>query len=108
MIAFRSITGGPTMPQIQSHAQDCAQVLSEKYARGRIRRRDMLLGMSALGLAPALGTGVAHAAVPDVVIANSGGDSLKAQQATWGAFYEKTTGGKVLWDGSQPSNGKIR
>jgi putative spermidine/putrescine transport system substrate-binding protein len=95
-------------PHIQSHAEDCAEILVEKQARGEISRRDIMLALAALGVAPALGAGPAFAAVPDVTVANSGGASLKAQQETWGAFYEKETGGKVNWDGSQPSNGKIR
>ena len=96
------------MSRAQTHAEDCAEILSELYARGEISRRDMLWALGALSLAPTLSEAKAQAAVPPVTVANSGGDSLKAQQATWGAYYEKLTGGKVLWDGSQPSNGKIR
>jgi putative spermidine/putrescine transport system substrate-binding protein len=96
------------MARNQTHAEDCAEMLSEKYARGEINRRDLMLALGALGLAPALGVTSAHAAVPEVTVSNSGGASSKAQQETWGAFYEKQTGGKLNWDGSQPSNGKIK
>jgi putative spermidine/putrescine transport system substrate-binding protein len=94
--------------QIQSHTADCAEILAEKYQRGLISRRDMLAALGALGVMPALGTNVARAAVPDVVMANSGGDSSKWLAATFGAHYEKVTGGKMIMDGSGPSNGKVR
>jgi putative spermidine/putrescine transport system substrate-binding protein len=69
----------------------------------------VLAAVGALGLAPAvLGSGPARAAVPDVVMANSGGDSSKALAATFGAHYEQVTGGRMLMDGSGPSNGRIR
>ena len=93
----------------QSHAADCAEILAEKYQRGLISRRDLLAALGALGLAPtALGSGTARAAVPDVVMANSGGDSSKWLAATFGAHYEKVTGGRMIMDGSGPSNGKVR
>jgi putative spermidine/putrescine transport system substrate-binding protein len=97
------------MTQRQSFARDCADLLSEKLRRGRLSRRDALAALGALGLSPAvLGAEFAHAAVPDVVMANSGGDSDKALVATFGTHYAKVTGGRMLTDGSGPSNGKIR
>jgi putative spermidine/putrescine transport system substrate-binding protein len=50
----------------------------------------------------------AEAGPLDVVMANSGGDSMKVLTATFGANYEKATGGKMIMDGSGPSNGRIR
>jgi putative spermidine/putrescine transport system substrate-binding protein len=97
------------MKLAQSFSADCAEILFEKYQRGILSRREVLLALGALGLAPtALGTHSARAAVPDVVMANSGGDSSKWLAATFGAHYEKVTGGRMLMDGSGPSNGRIR
>lgn len=97
------------MNQSQSFSADCAELLAERYRLGKISRRDMLAALGALGLGPVvLGSRSARAAVPDVVMANSGGDSSKWLAATFGAHYEKVTGGKMIMDGSGPSNGKVR
>ena len=97
------------MREMQSFSADCAELLSEQHRKGRLSRREMLLAMGALGLGPAaLRARAAFGAVPDVVMANSGGDSSKWLAATFGAHYEKVTGGKMIMDGSGPSNGKVR
>ncbi len=70
------------------------------------RRRDLLAGAGALA---ALGlVRPAWAASADVVMANSGGDSMKVLSATFGAHYHQVTGGQMIMDGSGPSNGRIR
>lgn len=97
------------MADLQSFAEDCGEILADRFKRGEISRRNLLLALGALGLAPSvLGSTGAAAAVPDVVMANWGGDALKALAATFGTNYEKQTGGKLVMDGSGPSNGKIR
>lgn len=72
-----------------------------------VARRDLLTGAGALGAALALGRPAAAASL-DVVMANSGGDSMKGLAATFGAHYQQVTGGKMIMDGSGPSNGRIR
>lgn len=80
---------------------------------GAPSRRDLLRLGAALGLVPsafaALGTGEAQAqAVKEVVLANFGGDAVKAMQEAFVVPYEKKTGGKMTIDGSGPSNGKVK
>ncbi|RDJ25961.1 extracellular solute-binding protein [Bosea caraganae] len=100
---------GTTMAELQTFAEDCREILVERHRRGEISRRGMMLALGAMGLAPAvLRGGPALAAAPDVVMANWGGDALKAMTATFGANYEKNVGGKIVMDGTGPSNGKIR
>jgi putative spermidine/putrescine transport system substrate-binding protein len=98
------------MSEIQSFAEDCAELLAEKIRSGKISRRDAMLALGALGLAPMAGSGPAHAQakIPEVVMANWGGDSQKAFGQTFVPNYEKKTGGKIVMDGSGPSNAKLR
>jgi putative spermidine/putrescine transport system substrate-binding protein len=97
------------MPELQTFAQDCAELLSAEVARGRISRRDALKALGAMGIAPALlRPGSAKAAVQDVVLANWGGDAERVFGQTFVPNYEKQSGGKMILDGSGPSNGKIR
>ncbi len=67
-----------------------------------ISRRHVLAGAGAALAYPAAAGGL------DVVMANTGGDTMKILAATFGANYEKATGGKMIMDGSGPSNGRIR
>ena len=69
-----------------------------------IGRRGLLGGAAAAAFAPAL----ARAAVPEVVLCNWGGDAMKAFDSAFVGPYDKATGGKLVLDGSGPSNGKIR
>ena len=70
----------------------------------QIGRRGLLAGAAAVSLAPAL----ARAAVPEVVLCNWGGDAMAAFNSAFVGPYDKATGGKLVLDGSGPSNGKIR
>jgi putative spermidine/putrescine transport system substrate-binding protein len=74
-------------------------------ARRGIGRRGLLGAAAALGVAPAR---VAQAAVPDVVLCNWGGDALPAFDAAFAEAYAKRTGGRLVLDGSGPTNGKVR
>ena len=96
------------MSQLQEFATDCMELLAEKHRSGRISRREMMFGMAALGAAPAFAPRAAYADVPEVVMANWGGDSQKALGQTMVPVYEHRTGGKMSMDASGPSNGKIR
>jgi len=96
---------------MQEFAEDAALIVAEQADRlrqtGRMSRRSMLAAAAAIGIAPSL-AGRAMAAVPDVVLCNWGGDAIKAMTAAFVVPYEKATGGKLVLDGSGPSNGKIR
>ena len=70
----------------------------------QIGRRGLLGGTAALALTPSL----ARAAVPEVVLCNWGGDAMAAFNSAFVGPYGKATGGKLVLDGSGPSNGKIR
>ena len=70
----------------------------------QIGRRGLLGGAAALALTPSL----ARAAVPEVVLCNWGGDAMPAFKDAFVGPYDQNTGGKLLLDGSGPSNGKIR
>lgn len=67
-------------------------------------RRSLL----ALGAAASLPSGRARAATPEVVLCNWGGDAIPAFTAAFVQPYEKATGGRMVLDGSGPSNGKVR
>lgn len=66
--------------------------------------RRSLLALAAAGLAPTM----ARAAPPEVVLCNWGGDAIPAFTAAFVDPYAKQTGGKLILDGSGPSNGKVR
>lgn len=88
--------------------EDCTELLVERYRKGTLSRRQLLAGLGALGLAPMVGATRAMADVPDVVMANWGGAAEIALGETFGAHYNALTGGRIVMDGSGPSNGKIR
>ncbi len=67
-------------------------------------RRGLLGGAAAASFAP----GLVRAAVPEVVMCNWGGDAMKAFDTAFVGPYDSSTGGKLVLDGSGPSNGKIR
>lgn len=91
------------MREPQTFARDLAALLAAKpYSR-----RNILRLSAALGLAPSA-FAAAKAAPPDVVVCNWGGDAIKAFTNAFVIPYEKATGGKMLLDGSGPSNGKVR
>ncbi|WP_158743098.1 ABC transporter substrate-binding protein [Acidisphaera sp. L21] len=67
-------------------------------------RRGLLGGVAAASFAPSL----VRAAVPEVVMCNWGGDAMKAFNDAFVGPYATSTGGKLVLDGSGPTNGKIR
>lgn len=81
-------------------AQDLAQLVQS--------RRGLLKLAALTGLAPAVLSRAARAAVPEVVLCNWGGDAIPAFTAAFADPYAKATGGKMVLDGSGPTNGKIR
>ena len=82
--------------RLQTFAEDRAEIL-------RLTRRGALAGAAAFGLA-----GTARAQAKEVVLANFGGDAVKAMNEAFVVPYEKRTGAKMVIDGSGPSNGKIK
>jgi putative spermidine/putrescine transport system substrate-binding protein len=87
------------MSKLQTFAEDRAEILA-------MTRRRVLGGAAALGVAGV--GGATHAQAKEVVLANFGGDAVKAMTEAFVVPYEKTTGGKMVIDGSGPSNGKIK
>lgn len=95
------------MKEFQTHAQDCAEMLEEQLAAGRLDRRGFLAGLAALGLAPAL-AGKAHAQAGELVISNWGGDAVRYFGEAFGASVKSATGRSLVVDGGGPSMGRIR
>lgn len=95
----------------QSFAEDVAEIAAEERSRG-LSRRQWLQACAALGIAPTallgLGGRANAQALKEVVVANFGGDAVKAFMEAFAVPYEKKTGGKMTIDGSGPSNGKIK
>lgn len=93
----------------QEFGQDLASIAR---GRGGVTRRGALLGgvAGAAAAAAAVGSRAARAAtaVPEVVLCNWGGDAIPAFTAAFVEPYEKRTGGKLVLDGSGPTNGKVR
>ncbi|MDB5370380.1 MAG: hypothetical protein JWP20_1938 [Roseomonas sp.] len=95
------------MDRIQSFAEDNAEILKQEFGAGRLSRRDLLAGLGALGLA-AVAPGAARAqARPEVVVVNFGGEAVPAFREAFQAPYV-ASGGRMVIDGSGPSNGKIK
>lgn len=97
------------MDQMQSFAADCAELLTEECAAGRIPRREALKLAGALGLAAFSIPGGPAAAQqrPRVVLVNFGGDAMAAFRDAFVIPFERS-GGRMVLDGSGPSNGRIR
>ncbi|MEC9433615.1 MAG: extracellular solute-binding protein [Pseudomonadota bacterium] len=95
------------MTDHQTHAQDCAEILREQHAAGRLDRRTFLAGLGALGLAPAL-AGRAKAQTSELVISNWGGDAVRYFGEAFGGAVKAETGLDLVVDGGGPSMGKIR
>lgn len=96
----------------QTFAQDAGEIAADLAARGGpgLSRRQWLAACAALGIAPGALTGGARAqgAAKEVVLANFGGDAVKAMTEAYVVPYERATGGRLVIDGSGPSNGKIK
>lgn len=95
------------MTETQTHAQDCAEILKERLAAGKINRRDLLAGLAAIGLLPAAARH-ANAQTSEIIISNWGGDAVRYFGESFGTAIEKALGVKVTVDGGGPSMGKIR
>lgn len=87
---------------MQEFGQDLAQLTTG------LNRRALLALAAATGLAPNVIGRAARAATPDVVLCNWGGDAIPAFTAAFAAPYAAKTGGKLILDGSGPTNGKVR
>lgn len=76
----------------------------------KVSRRDFMAGLAALGLSPLMVTLTpAHAQEPDLVLANWGGDSIKAMQIAYvQPFLAANPNESVKMDSSGPTNGKIK
>lgn len=84
---------------MQSFSQDLAH----------ISRRRALLGAAAAAILPATQVhALTPALPPPVVLCNWGGDAIPAFTAAFVDPYAQRTGGKLILDGSGPSNGKVR
>ena len=59
---------------MREFALDCAEIARRRYARGEINRRDFLLALGALGVAPHL----AAAQTKELVVVNYGGAAAPA------------------------------
>jgi putative spermidine/putrescine transport system substrate-binding protein len=95
------------MDRIQSFAEDNAEILAQEYRAGRLSRRDVLAALGALGLAAVLPRGALAQARPEVVVVNFGGEAVPAFREAFQVPYV-ASGGKMVIDGSGPSNGKIK
>lgn len=96
------------MNEHQTFAEDVAEIVAQEERAG-LSRRGLLTACAALGIAPGMLAGPARAqAVKEVVLANFGGDAVKAFTEAFVVPYGKATGGKLVIDGSGPSNGKVK
>lgn len=95
------------MTEMQTHAQDCAEILREQLEAGRISRRDLLAGMAALGLTATL-PGQALAKTNELVIANWGGDAVRAFNTAFADTIKAKAGLTLSVDGGGPSLGRVR
>ena len=93
------------MSELQTFAEDRDEIIAQEAARLGLTRRAAL---SAFGAAALVGGGVARAQAKEVVLANFGGDAVKAMTEAFVVPYEKKTSAKMVIDGSGPSNGKIK
>lgn len=89
------------MTRLQTFAEDRAEIL--RLTRRSVLKGGAIAGAAAIGLA-----GTARAQAKEIVLANFGGDAVKAMNEAFVVPYEKKTGGKMVIDGSGPSNGKIK
>ena len=95
------------MPELQTHAQDCALILKERLDAGRIDRRAFVAGLAALGFAGAAGR-AASAQANEIVIANWGGDAVRHFATAFGPAVDRDLGLPLAVDGGGPSMGRIR
>ena len=98
------------MEKIQTFAEDCAELLGERLARGGVDRRGFLMACAALGLSPlTFGVKSASAQTKEIVLCNAGGDMASAMQRAFAEpFMKKYANFKVVVDGSNPLSAKIK
>ena len=82
-----------------------AQTFAADLAEIGVTRRALLGGGAALA---GMAASRARAALPEVVLCNWGGEAVPAFTKAFAEPYEQRTGGKMVLDGSGPTNGKIR
>ncbi|MBM3570955.1 MAG: ABC transporter substrate-binding protein [Alphaproteobacteria bacterium] len=92
----------------EAFKQDCIEIAVEQYAKGRISRRDFVAALGALGVLPMVGAQDASAQAKEFVLANWGGDAVKAMDEAFGQSFAKDKGVKFVIDSSGPSLGKIK
>ncbi len=80
----------------------------ELHKAGRLDRRRFLAGAAALAALPAVLSGRAYAQAKEIVLVNWGGDAITYMEQAFGAPYEADHDVDVVFDGSGPSQGKIR
>ncbi len=96
------------MPK-QTFMQDLAEIAADQHLAGRIGRRQFLSICALAGIAPGLLISRRAAAqANEIVLANWGGDAVKAYTDAWGIPFEGATGTKVAIDGTGPTDGKIK
>jgi hypothetical protein len=93
------------MSELPTFAEDRAEIIAQEASRLGLTRRAALAAFGATAL---VGGGVARAQAKEVVLANFGGDAVKAMTEAFVVPYEKKAGAKMVIDGSGPSNGKIK
>ena len=89
-------------------SRDLALIATDKLAGGGIDRRTLLQALSALGVSGLALPGSARAAPGELVVVNFGGPEIPAFKTAFGIPYEKTSGLKVVIDGSGPRQALIR
>lgn len=79
--------------------------------RGPLARREFLKVSAAVGIAMGLGPGLTRGAAAEsreIVLANWGGEAVKAMREAFAVPFEQKTGIKVAIDTTGPSAGKVR
>ncbi len=93
---------------------DLIDLARQEVAKGRMGRRDFVRLCLAAGIAPvAASSGLfsareALAQANEIVLANFGGDAVKAMGEAWGEPFTADTGTPVIVDGATPLAGKIK
>jgi putative spermidine/putrescine transport system substrate-binding protein len=94
---------------MQDFWSDAVEVAKARLAAGRIDRRTLLAGLAALPAAGLSGQARAQAARPrEIVLANWGGDAVRAMNDAFARPFTADHGVKVVVDSGGPSLAKIR
>jgi len=88
-------------------AWDSAQIAAQRLGRGEIDRRSFMLAIGALGLTASLPMD-SLAAVSEIVVCCWGGTAVAAFSKAYGEPFTRTSGIKVVVEGSGPAVGAIR